>query len=160
MEQKDFAGITTQIREVAEQAGAEQAERQHLISIERQISAIARGDLDAALANAAPDVQLDIFAPREFQWIAHARGVDEMRRAIAVNFASVIDQAPAILNVIAQGDTVVLMGSETGRIRATGEPYDVEFVQKFTFADGRLVAVRIIAAKRLEKDISVTLPNN
>lgn len=153
MERKDFSGITRRIREAANQQPRDaselnSAEQQHLLSVEQQIDAIARGDLDAALANAAPDVELDIFAPPEFKWISRARGIAELRRALAENFGSVVDQTPEILNVVAQGESVVLMGRETGRIRATGEPYDVEFVEKFTFADGRLTAVRIIAAKR------------
>ena len=152
MEHKDFSGVTRRIREVVDRTKPDNNELRHLISVESQIAAIARGDLDAALANAAPDVQLDIFAPREFQWIAHARGVADFRHALAVNFGSLVEQSPQILDVVADGDTVVLMGRETGRIRATGERYDVEFVERFTFDDGRLVSVRIIAAKRVRED--------
>ena len=45
-----------------------------------------------------------------------------------------------------EGDVVVLFGRERGRIRATGQAYDTEFVQRFTLRRDRLVSVRIIAA--------------
>jgi ketosteroid isomerase-like protein len=156
MEKKNFSGITKRIRAAADRRGSAQddtdPERRHLQSIQEQIDAIARGDMDSALANASPDVQLDIFAPPEFKWISHAQGIPEFRRALAENFGSVEEQRPEVANVIAQGDTVVLVGRETGRIRATGEAYDVEFVHRFTFRDGKLISVRIIAAKHTEKN--------
>ena len=81
-----------------------------------------------------------------FPWLRHARGAGELRRAIQQNFEAVEDQRPEITSVFAHGDYVVLFGRERGRIRATGEAYDVEFVHRFTFRNDRLVAVRIIAA--------------
>ena len=108
-----------------------------------------RGDIASLLNEAHADVQLDIFAPPEFKWIRHAKGLDELRRAVELNFDSVEHQRPEISNVIAQGDSVVLIGRERGTIRATSEPYDVQFVHKFTFRDGRLTAIRIVAAKTI-----------
>jgi hypothetical protein len=58
----------------------------------------------------------------------------------------VTDQRPSITSISAQGDTVVLFGREQGRIRGSNTPYDVEFVERFTFVDGRLASVRIIVA--------------
>jgi ketosteroid isomerase-like protein len=126
MDRKDFSRVTDRIRTAANQqrpaTDLHKDEQHHLRAVEKQIAAIARGDLEAALSHAAPNVELEIFAPPEFKWIAHARGVDQLRAALAHNIGSVVDQSPEILNVVAQGDTVVLMGRETGRIRATGEP--------------------------------------
>lgn len=150
MEPKDFSAVTQKIRAAIDRSSLTSGdEHNHLDSIQKQIEAIARGDLDAALASAAADIQLDIFAPPEFKWISRASGVAELRRALETNFGALQDQAPEIVNVLTQGDTVVLMGHETGRIRATGEPYDVEFVERFTFRDGQLAAIRVLAAKRL-----------
>lgn len=76
-------------------------------------------------------------------------GTAEVRNALETNFGSVTDQQPQITSVVSQGDTVVLLGREQGNLRATGERYDVQFVHKFTFDDGRLASVQIIAAKNL-----------
>jgi ketosteroid isomerase-like protein len=40
----------------------------------------------------------------------------------------------------------VLIGREHGRVKATGEPYQMQFVQRFLFRDGRLASVTVIAA--------------
>ena len=152
MERKDPPGTIQRIRDdaVTQRRSASDVNmkaRDDLRSVADQIEAIGRGDLEAALANAAPDVELETFAPPEFKWISYARGVNELRAALAKNFGSLQNQSRAILNVVAQGDTLVLMGRETGRIRGTGEPYDIEFVEKFLFEEGRLIALRIVAAR-------------
>ena len=59
---------------------------------------------------------------------------------------SVDEQRPTIRDVFAEGDTVILFGAETGRIRSAGTSYMVEFVERFTFREGRLVAIRIVGA--------------
>ena len=146
MKPRDLGGITAQLEEAARQFDRS-SPIDHLRSVQTQMDAISRGDIASLLNEAHEDVQLDIFAPPEFKWIRHAKGLDELRRAVELNFGSVDDQRPEISNVIAQGDSVVLIGRERGTIRASGEPYDVQFVEKFTFRDGRLAAIRIVAAK-------------
>ena len=119
----------------------------HLAAVEAQLAAIARGDYAGVVANVHDDVELDIFAPPEFAWHRRARGVQAFQEAVEHNFGTVIDQRPEITTVLAQDDVVVLIGREQGRIRDTGQEYDVEFVHRFTFRDGRLASVRIIAAR-------------
>jgi ketosteroid isomerase-like protein len=150
MKRKDFSGASARLAEAArltELRDKQDRRAAHIQSVREQIDAIGRGDLSAALQNAHEDVELNIFAPIEFRWIRHARGIDALRVAIAHNFDSVDDQTLEIRTVVAQGDTVVLLGRERGVIRETAQPYDVQFVQKFTFVEGRLASVRIVAAK-------------
>lgn len=149
---KDFSAATERLqqeldtrRDTAGPAGS----RALIRSVQSQIDAVARGDFDAVLKEALPDVALDIFAPPEFSWIRRAQGASELRRAMEHNFSTLEDQQPRVTDVFAEGETVVLFGREQGRIRATGQRYDVEFVEKFTFSEGRLAAVRIIAAHAL-----------
>ena len=146
---EDFGAVTRRLGEAAgELSDAEQGEwRANVQAVQSQIDAIARGDLSAALANAHPEVELEIFAPPEFEWVRHTRGIEELSAAIAHNFGSLDPQTPTIQNVITQADTVVLFVYERGIIRATGAPYDVQFVQRFTFEGGRLRSVRIVAAR-------------
>ena len=151
MKPRDLGGITAQLEDAAQliERRRHAGPLEHLRSVQTQMDAICRGDIANLLNEAHADVQLDIFAPPEFKWIRHAKGLDELRRAVELNFDSVEHQRPEISNVIAQGDSVVLIGRERGTIRATSEPYDVQFVHKFTFRDGRLTAIRIVAAKTI-----------
>jgi ketosteroid isomerase-like protein len=149
MLKKDFGAVTRTLGEAAgELSHPKEGERRaNVQAVQAQIDAIARGDLTAALANAHPEVELEIFAPPEFAWVRGARGVEKMSAAIAHNFGSLDQQTPTIQNVITQADTVVLFGHERGIVRATGAPYDVQFVQRFTFDGGRLRSVKIVVAR-------------
>jgi ketosteroid isomerase-like protein len=51
------------------------------------------------------------------------------------------DQRPEIRSVTAQGDTVVVIAHERGRVRETGSPYALHWVQLFQFRDGRIARV-------------------
>lgn len=119
----------------------------HLLSIRDQIAAIARGDLDGALAGAHPDIEFEIFAPPEFPWVRRATGIEPLRAAIAQNFAAVAEQRPTIHHVVTESDVVVLFGEERGVLRSTGQRYHMQFVHRFTFAGGRLKSIRIVAAR-------------
>lgn len=145
---RNFTGATRPIKEARETDASPGA--RHMAAVEAQLAAIARGDYDAAVADARDDVELDIFAPPEFSWLRRARGRQELRKAIEHNFGTLTDQKPEISTVLAQEDLVVLIGREQGRIKETGQEYDVEFVHRFTFREGRLAAVRIIAARAVE----------
>jgi len=142
---KDFSDAHRRLGRSAAETHAP-AEAAHVRSVQAQIDAIARGDYAAALSAAHPDIELEIFAPPGFPWIRKARGIKEIERALEQNFGSLDDQQPQISSVLAQGDVVVLIGRETGRIRATNARYEVEFVHRFTFRDGALASVRIVAA--------------
>jgi ketosteroid isomerase-like protein len=118
-----------------------------IATVEEQVAAIMRGDFEAALRQASPDVELEIYAPQEFPFIRRARGIIELRKALQHNFGGVEDQQPMISNVLAQGDVVVMFGTERGRIRTSGMAYHVEFVDRFTFVDNALKNIRVIVAR-------------
>ena len=54
--------------------------------------------------------------------------------------------SPQISSVIADGDDIVVIGRELGRIRGTGTAYDIQFAQHFKFREGKLASLQIIAA--------------
>lgn len=143
---KDFGKVTRQLKRASEQVAAHEA--RHLLTIQEQLEAISRGDFEACLAQAHHAIELEVLAPPEFSFVRQARGIRNVRRAIQHNFGSLEDQQPSIANVLVQGDLVVMIGSETGRIRKTATPYDIQFVHRFTFAEGALTHVQVIAARR------------
>jgi ketosteroid isomerase-like protein len=142
--QEHFEGAIAPIEQALRASDAMGA--RHMAIVKREFEAVANGDLGAVLQNAHGDVTLDIFAPPEFPWVRQAKGINALREVIAHNFESVIEQHPSITNVFAEQNAVVLFGRERGRIRETGVPYEMEFVETFTFREGKLANVRVIAA--------------
>ena len=140
-----FESFTRQLRQ--SQARLPEGSGEHLLTVAEQIDAIGRGDFEATLRQARPELELEIFAPMEFPFVKRARGIDAVRSAIERNFGTVEEQQPEITNVMGQGDVVVLIGSEQGRIRATGAAYHVQTVHRFTFVGGALAHIQIIAAR-------------
>jgi ketosteroid isomerase-like protein len=145
---RNFTGATRPLKEA--RAKDTSPGSRHMAIVEAQLAAIACGDYDGALTDVRDDVELDIFAPPEFSWMRRARGRQQFRKAIEHNFGTLTEQKPEIATVLAQEDVVVLIGREQGRIKDTGQQYDVEFVHRFTFREGRVAAVRIIAARAVE----------
>jgi ketosteroid isomerase-like protein len=150
MARRDFREVSRQLDEAASATVRPETDSRradNLRSVQAQIDAIARGDMAAVLERAHPDLELEIFVPPEFPWVRRACGVDAFRAALQQNFDSVVEQTPTIHNIVTQGDTVVLFGRESGVIKATGVRYDMQFVERFTFEDGLLKGVRIVAAR-------------
>jgi ketosteroid isomerase-like protein len=126
--------------------GVKALELSHLRAIQRQFDALSHGDLDGFVQGLHPDVELDMYGPADIPFIRRARGVEEFRRAVTHDFAVLADQRSEFLNLVAQGNIVVLVGRERGTVRETGMPYDVHFSYEFTFRDGKVVRTRQVAA--------------
>jgi ketosteroid isomerase-like protein len=141
---RDFSDFTAGLDRVASDLAP--AARQHVRTISEQLEAIARGDFASVFQDAHDDVTLEMFAPPEFPFIRTAQGADELNKAIVHNFGAIADQRPQIRETFAEGDTVILFGTERGNIKESGFRYHVEFVERFTFRDGRLASLRIVAA--------------
>ena len=146
MSPKKFEDVTRRLAESAASRANGDRAAANLLTVRQQIDAIARGEFQAALECAHPDIELEIFAPPEFPWIRRAIGIEALTAAIRQNFASIDDQRPTIHNVVTEQDLVVLFGEERGMIRETGATYHVQFVHRFTFVDGHLKSIRIVAA--------------
>jgi ketosteroid isomerase-like protein len=146
---RDFSELTAGLDRAASELAP--GARQHVRTIGEQLDAIARGDFGSVFQDAHDDVTFEIFAPPEFPFIKTANGAEELNKAIVHNFGAIADQRPTIRETFAEGDTVILFGTETGKIKETGFRYHVEFVERFTFRDGRLASLRIIAAHCRER---------
>ena len=142
---RDFRSISKKLRRARKDLAEDAAE--HVLTVQEQIEAIERGDFEAALHQADPALELEIFAPPEFPFTTRARSIGAVRRAIADNFGAIADQQAEIANVLAQGDVVVLIGHERGRIRETGTRYEIQFTHRFTFKNRALTHIQIIAAR-------------
>jgi ketosteroid isomerase-like protein len=125
-------------------------ERSNVERVAEMIHLIAAGRFDELRELLAPDVTFELAAPARAPWVRRARGVDEVVAAIAKNFGSVRDQLPEPLGLVAQGDTVMVMGRETGRWVDDDEPYEVLLAHQFTFRDGKLAAFHSVSAENRE----------
>jgi ketosteroid isomerase-like protein len=103
--------------------------------------ALARGEIGPALERFHEEVELEITGPPAVPFLGRWQGRLEVGEAVARNFGMVEDQRPEIRSLTAQGDTVVVIAHERGRVRETGAPYALHWVQLFQFRDGRIARV-------------------
>lgn len=127
-------------------AHTKQAERGLVDVVQQVFAALGRGDIDAFMSYFTDDVVLDLHVPEEFQFRKYAEGAREARELVLMNFQLLESQAPQIIGLVAQGDTLMLTLREIGVIRATGQPYSVEAAMRFTFRGGKIWRFSEIAA--------------
>ncbi|APW64253.1 nuclear transport factor 2 family protein [Paludisphaera borealis] len=142
--QKFIDGIDTAFRDGDAGVDGKFAEARNVGILRDQYQALSRGDLDAAVELFHEDVELEITGPPAVPFLGRWRGRLDVKDAIQRNFGMLDAQTPEVHSVVAQGDLVVVVAHEQGRIRATGTPYSIHWVQIFTFRDGKLVRMREI----------------
>lgn len=118
--------------------------------LRRILEAVAAGRFDELRGWMASDVSFELAAAPRFPFVRRAEGVDAVIEAIAHNFATVAGQMPEPLAVVAQGDSVMVMARETGRMVETGERYALLLAHQFIFREGRLVLSRSVSAETVE----------
>lgn len=92
-----------------------------------------QGDYVGATDQMTDDFSLEILGPPEIPMTGNWRGKETVAIALEKNFSQLEQQNPQVLGVTSHADAVLVMGRETGRVRATGCDYDVHWVQWFTF---------------------------
>jgi uncharacterized protein len=113
--------------------------------LQQQYEAIARGDFAGFLEMLDEDIEMEIVGSERVPLAGRWRGRETVARVIRENFSQLEDQRPEVHSVIAQGDVVVVVAFERGRFRQSGRPYEVHWVQIFTFREGKLVRFREIS---------------
>lgn len=119
-----------------------QQEASNIRLIEDAMLAIGRNDMVALKELIADNVQLDIKTSADLPFIRAASGKEKFLDAVKHNFSEISDQQPRIEAVIAQGDTVIILSSEEGEIRASGARYHVQGMHRFVCRDGKLELVQ------------------
>ena len=127
-------------------SAAKTQEQANVEIVGAMIGAIAAGQFDSLRSVLADDVTFTLAAPPEVPWVRRAYGPDDVIAAIATNFGTVRDQRPGDITLVAQGDTVMVMASETGCFCDTGAEYQIFLAHQFTFRDGKLAAFRSVSA--------------
>jgi ketosteroid isomerase-like protein len=122
-------------------ADAKAEEAANVRCVERLLMAVVQEDFDALDGLLTDDVELEIVGPAGLPMVGHSRGRAQVVAAMRDNFAMLEEQQPALRAVVAQGDKVVLVAEEHGRIRATGRPYALHLTVMYTVAEGRVARI-------------------
>lgn len=99
---------------------------------------IVANDFDGLTHLLTDDFEMEILGPASIPISGLWRGKDAVRQALSSNFSLLQDQVPDLIGVNRYRDAILVMGRETGRVRATQKPYQVHWVQWFTFRDDQL----------------------
>jgi ketosteroid isomerase-like protein len=139
-------------------AHSKAAEASNVRLVERLYEAIVAGTgLEEVCAES---VVFEIVGPPGVPMAGRHVGLAAMEAAAEANFALLEEQVPAVRQVVAQGDEVVVFLHEDGRFRSTGRAYSLPAIQHVTVRDGQIVhfrglydnAVLLEAAGKWERD--------
>src|SRR5262249_30903284 len=99
-------------------------------------------DFAAFADSLADDVEMEIHAGPHVAFRGRCRGRAAVAERVRQNFGFIEAQRPEIHGLCAQGDMVVLFGTERGRMRADGAEYHLAFVQVHSVRNGKTTRFR------------------
>jgi ketosteroid isomerase-like protein len=135
-------GLSGAFRDGDARVDDKRAEAENLQRLQAFYALLGHGQFSEAANAMTEDVEFEIYTPPMFGFVGRARGRVEALAALQQNFAWVEAQQPETLSLVAQGDQLVVIGRERGRLRATGEAYDVHWTQIFEFRNGQIARFR------------------
>ena len=139
---KFFDSVITAFEDGDPDAASKHREADHVRCVQLMYHAIGRQAFDQCLEMATDDFVLEIVGPETSPMVGRWQGKPDVLAAMEHNFGLVEDQRPSIRSVTAQGNSVVIIATEQGPICASCAPYKVEWVQEFTFSNGKVCSVR------------------
>jgi uncharacterized protein len=115
-------------------------EQDNVATIRRVYEAFGRGDLAGVLGFMEPDLPWVTPGPADLPTAGRRRGLKQVEEFFGslMSFGDIIRFEPT--DFIAQNDKVVVLGEETYRVRATGNPVEFRWVHVFTLREGRIAA--------------------
>ncbi len=115
------------------------AEQDNVSYTKAMYQAVSQGDYDAFCNALDKDVEMEFAGHPASPIVGRWKGREAVCAATAANFALLEDQRPIVHNVIAQGDCVAIIASESGRVRATGREYSCPWLHLFTWQKGKII---------------------
>lgn len=114
-------------------------EQRNLDVVRRAYEAFGKGDLPTLLSLLDDQVEWRAPGPPELPTSGVRRGPQE----VAQFFAAIVQTFDTLRfepkNFVADGDRVVVLGSETTRIKATGKVLDMSWAHAFVVRNGKIV---------------------
>jgi len=102
-------------------------------------AAFGAGNLDALIETVHPDSRWIYFGANPRLSRTELNGHAKVRRFFEGIFSRLEMTEFSMDEYVAQGDTVVIFGSEAGTVRATGQPFRNAWAQKYVVRDGQIV---------------------
>jgi ketosteroid isomerase-like protein len=127
------------VQSMREQAPTQQTPTQVMQAL---FAAIGNGDAEAILATLTDDVEWWVNGPPEVPFAGTFRGHDDVLRYFAAFNDAVDYESGNVVQMIAEGDSVVVVGEERWRAKATGKTADNRWVVVATVPDGRIARFR------------------
>ena len=107
-------------------------------TVRRMFAAFGAGDLDALIETVHPDSRWTYFGANPRPVKAEFVGKARVRKFFEGILARVEMTAFNTDEFIVQGETVVIFGSESGKVKATGEAFHNEWTQKYVVRDNQI----------------------
>src|SRR5687767_7372998 len=117
-------------------------EAENVRRVEEVFRIIARKDFDSLKSILADNITLEIIGSSSTPWAGVTQGLQKVIEQLRNNFAQIEEQQEEIQTVVAQGDTVIVVGKEKGRFRPTGRKYELHWMHQYTFKQGKIVRMR------------------
>ena len=118
------------------------SEKDNLRIVQQAYEAFGKGDLPGLLALLTDDIEWHHPEVENVPWAVSCRGKD----AVSGFFAAIAKAADIErfepLHFIAQGDRVIVLGSEAVRAKSTKRAYSTEWAHSFTLRDGKISIFR------------------
>ena len=111
------------------------------------LSALISGDLDTAVEYLAPDIEFINHTPvpgynTDMVWIGTKHGRAEVLASVQQFLELVEVQIEEVVALVVDGEDAIGVVHEVSRARKTGVTFDVEFCQRMTVRDGKIVRWR------------------
>ena len=116
------------------------SEQQNIDLVRQVYGAFGRGDLEGILGSLDPQVTWRTPGPPDLPSAGLRRGLDAVREFFGklLSTFEITNFVPS--DFLAQGDTVVVLGTSVERVRATGNAIDFRWVHIFKIRNGRIVS--------------------
>lgn len=121
-------------------------EKGHLPVIHDYFAAVAINDFTKVACCMTEDVTFEMYAPARYPFNRKATGKQDVLATAHENYAMVVDQAPRMETMVAQGDLVAMTLTETGTFKATGESYACKGLIQLRMRGGLIASALIIVA--------------
>jgi ketosteroid isomerase-like protein len=116
------------------------SEHQNIELVRQVYGAFGRGDLAGILALLDPNVAWRTPGPPDLPTAGMRRGVAAVREFFGKLLSTFEITVFAPREFLAQGDTVVVLGTSVERVSATGNAIDFRWVHIFDIRNGRIVS--------------------
>ena len=117
-------------------------EKTNLAVVQAAYAAFGRGDIAGLLEYISPEVEWDNPGPSSIPWAGSFRGHDGVQRFFAGLAATVDFESFAPTAFLAEGDRVVVLGSERARVKRNGVVVALHWAHAFTVANEKITQFR------------------